>query len=170
MHFEAVCPTDRDDSLCDLLCNLMHMANNESIDFDAELARAAVHYEAELDEEEITLVLSVGPTLELMTDACCIWEAVLDQHALKDWLGDVGAAEHRDMCARMVPFVNKAWHYARAKYNLDVSYDWDFVPPFLLACVDLKISPVVDLKSTSIQQCWKAVVDHMEHADRAVAT
>ena len=39
--------TDRDDALCDLLCNLRHWADREPADFEAQLERANDHYLAE---------------------------------------------------------------------------------------------------------------------------
>lgn len=42
---ETLC--DDEDVLCDLLCNLMHWADRNNMDFDTELARARDHYTRE---------------------------------------------------------------------------------------------------------------------------
>ncbi len=39
--------TDLEDSLCDLLCNLMHLSDRVPFDFDAALQHARDHYLAE---------------------------------------------------------------------------------------------------------------------------
>jgi hypothetical protein len=44
--------TDFEDSLGDLLGNLMHWADRNAFDFDAALDRARFHYEAETEEAE----------------------------------------------------------------------------------------------------------------------
>jgi len=49
--FEDATGTDREDALCDLLCNLMHFADREGFDFNAELARARMHYGYEVKED-----------------------------------------------------------------------------------------------------------------------
>lgn len=49
--FMAETGTELEDSLCDLLCDLMHWANAKSFDFDTALDRARDHYRAELIEE-----------------------------------------------------------------------------------------------------------------------
>jgi len=36
----------------DLLCNLMHLADRNATDFDADLARARMHYECETGAAE----------------------------------------------------------------------------------------------------------------------
>lgn len=43
--------TDFEDSLCDLLCDLMHWADRRGFDFSAELARATTHYDFEFGED-----------------------------------------------------------------------------------------------------------------------
>lgn len=49
--------TDREDALADLLCDLLHWADREYFvptdpsGFDCELARARMHFEAEVAEE-----------------------------------------------------------------------------------------------------------------------
>ena len=50
-YFQVACPCGDDDALTDLLCDLMHWANQTSFDFDAELARAKRNYSSELSEE-----------------------------------------------------------------------------------------------------------------------
>jgi hypothetical protein len=46
-HFQCVTGTDYDDTLTDLLCDLMHWADRNTGDFEADLSRARMHYEAE---------------------------------------------------------------------------------------------------------------------------
>lgn len=46
--FRHANPCDYEDSLGDLLTDLMHWANVRGSDFDAALARARSHYEAEV--------------------------------------------------------------------------------------------------------------------------
>jgi hypothetical protein len=50
--FERATGTDREDSVSDLLCNLMHFCNLNGLDFLAELNRGAGHYQAEVEIEE----------------------------------------------------------------------------------------------------------------------
>ncbi|WP_027859702.1 hypothetical protein [Marinobacterium jannaschii] len=45
-------PEDREDSVGDLLCNLMHYAKEEGIDFESELANGRALYEDEVAFEE----------------------------------------------------------------------------------------------------------------------
>ncbi len=46
--FAAVCATDWEDALSDLLCDLMHLSDRDpAFDFSESLARAEAHYEAE---------------------------------------------------------------------------------------------------------------------------
>jgi hypothetical protein len=47
---ETLC--DREDALPDLLCDLMHLANQEGWDFDKALHRARSNHEAEVAEPE----------------------------------------------------------------------------------------------------------------------
>ena len=42
--------TDEDDALADLLCDLQHWASRNGVDFDAEMRRADMHFEAETGE------------------------------------------------------------------------------------------------------------------------
>lgn len=48
--FRSQTGCDHEDALGDLLCNLMHWANYERLDFGAALDRAEDHYQAELAE------------------------------------------------------------------------------------------------------------------------
>ena len=48
--FRADTGTDEEDALCDLLCDLMHLADFEGWDFENEHRRALTHYEAEQTE------------------------------------------------------------------------------------------------------------------------
>ena len=48
--FVADTGTDEEDALCDLLCDLMHLADFEGWDFSSECGRALLHYEAEQSE------------------------------------------------------------------------------------------------------------------------
>ena len=43
--------TDDGDALCDLLCDLMHLAEAERRSFDAELSRARRHFEYEREHD-----------------------------------------------------------------------------------------------------------------------
>ncbi len=43
--------TDEQDVLCDLLCDLMHLADREGWNFESQLDRARFHYGAEQTEE-----------------------------------------------------------------------------------------------------------------------
>ncbi len=49
-RFQAVTGTDREDSLADLLCDLMHWSDRNNFDFEAALDRARWHYSAEIEE------------------------------------------------------------------------------------------------------------------------
>ena len=49
--FKLVVRTDEEDALCDLLCDLMHLADREGWDFVSQHRRALYHYEAEQLEE-----------------------------------------------------------------------------------------------------------------------
>jgi len=46
-EFQRITGTDHEDSLGDLLCDLMHWSDRNNFDFDAALCRAQWHYEAE---------------------------------------------------------------------------------------------------------------------------
>ena len=52
--FRAETGSDHEDSLGDLLTDLMHWADTRNFDFDAALARARGHYAAEIAEAEAT--------------------------------------------------------------------------------------------------------------------
>jgi len=45
--FQATTGCDEEDALCDLLADLMHWADRSNYDFDATIARAQYHYDAE---------------------------------------------------------------------------------------------------------------------------
>ena len=49
-QFELVTGVDDRYALRDLLCNLIHWCDRNDFDFEAELSRARVHYEAETGE------------------------------------------------------------------------------------------------------------------------
>jgi ribosomal protein L16 Arg81 hydroxylase len=49
--FIAETQTDEGDALCDLLCDLMHLADREGWNFERQYTRASDHYEAEQTEE-----------------------------------------------------------------------------------------------------------------------
>ena len=44
-HFQCITGTDYEDALSDLLCDLIHWADRNKCDFDAELIRARAHYD-----------------------------------------------------------------------------------------------------------------------------
>lgn len=51
MYFEQQTRSDRENSLKDLLANLMHWADQHGQDFEDALRVARMHYEAEVQEE-----------------------------------------------------------------------------------------------------------------------
>ena len=51
MYFEQQSGGVREDSLNDLLCNLMHWADEQGQDFEDALRVARMHHEAEVHEE-----------------------------------------------------------------------------------------------------------------------
>jgi hypothetical protein len=51
---------DHEDSLGDLLCDLMHWADTNDFDFEAALYRARGHYRAEIEEESEDRVLCLA--------------------------------------------------------------------------------------------------------------
>jgi hypothetical protein len=51
-QFQRETGTDDEDALCDLLCDLMHWSDRNDSDFEAELERARMHYEAETVGDE----------------------------------------------------------------------------------------------------------------------
>jgi hypothetical protein len=57
-HFQCTTGADYDDALCDLLCDLMHWADRNELEFDGQLSRARMHYEAE-----------TSPCIEILVDA-----------------------------------------------------------------------------------------------------
>jgi len=50
--FKSHARTDDQSAVTDLLCNLMHLADRNATDFDADLARARMHYECETGAAE----------------------------------------------------------------------------------------------------------------------
>ena len=50
-EFQRVASADDEDTLGDLLCDLMHWSDRNNLDFDAALSRAQMHYEAETTPE-----------------------------------------------------------------------------------------------------------------------
>jgi hypothetical protein len=46
-HFQCQTGSDWDDATSDLLCDLMHFCDREGFDFEHEISRARMHYEAE---------------------------------------------------------------------------------------------------------------------------
>jgi hypothetical protein len=86
---------DYEDSLGDLLCDLMHWANARNFDFDAALDRARVIYEEERDEESSTACLpesvqALVDALEQQTEAA---RAVVDSWEQGDLAGAVNGLE-----------------------------------------------------------------------------
>jgi hypothetical protein len=51
-HFQCITGTDWEDSLGDLLCDLMHFADANNFDFKAAVVRASNNYIEELDETD----------------------------------------------------------------------------------------------------------------------
>ena len=50
--FQKATGADAHDAVCDLLCDLMHLSDRSEFSFEAALARARNHYEAETTPEE----------------------------------------------------------------------------------------------------------------------
>jgi hypothetical protein len=50
-HFQCTTGTDYEDTISDLLGDLMHWCERNGVKFDAELSRARRHYEAETDDK-----------------------------------------------------------------------------------------------------------------------
>lgn len=50
--FQAMTGTDPADAMVDLLADLMHLAGAEGADFEAALATARMHYDAEILDDE----------------------------------------------------------------------------------------------------------------------
>jgi hypothetical protein len=57
--FTGLTGCDREDSLGDLLCDLMHWSEQHGFDFDLALFRAKGHFDAERDEEEMAALLDI---------------------------------------------------------------------------------------------------------------
>ncbi len=51
-HYQSITGTDWEDSLGDLLCDLMHFASTNNFDFKAAVNRACDHYIKELYEPD----------------------------------------------------------------------------------------------------------------------
>jgi len=49
--FQEAVATDDEDVVCDLLADMMHWCDLNGKDFDAELSRGRMHYEAEFEED-----------------------------------------------------------------------------------------------------------------------
>jgi hypothetical protein len=72
-HFRSLTGTDREDSLGDLLCDLMHWSDASNFDFDAALCRARSHHGAEIPEageltETIAIKWHIDDVLEIRPD------------------------------------------------------------------------------------------------------
>lgn len=52
-RFQDKTQTDDEDALADLLCDLMHLADRDGLDFDNELNRARNNHTEEVAEEEM---------------------------------------------------------------------------------------------------------------------
>ena len=50
--FQETTQTDDEDRMSDLLCDLMHYADQNDIDFERELHRARHHHNVEIEEHE----------------------------------------------------------------------------------------------------------------------
>jgi hypothetical protein len=108
-HFALTTGVDHDDMLADLLCDLMHWADRNGFDFNAEVSRARMHYEAETatdgadEHREVQTHTSsepVGPkfkmgrvvatpgALDAQKEARESFLEFLVRHAMGDW-GDV---------------------------------------------------------------------------------
>jgi hypothetical protein len=83
---------DYEDSLGDLLCDLMHWANTRNFDFDATLDRARCHHAEESDEESATDCLP-----EAVQDLIDVLErqTVAARAVIESWeQGDLAGAVH----------------------------------------------------------------------------
>lgn len=58
--FQQVTGADDGDALADLLADLMHLADRSPVKFADALRRAALHYEAEVEEECGLLTFGAG--------------------------------------------------------------------------------------------------------------
>jgi hypothetical protein len=63
-EFQSLSGTDYEDSLGDLLCDLMHWASAKNFDFDAALCRARSHYE----DENGDFISAAQDALDYLTD------------------------------------------------------------------------------------------------------
>ena len=86
---------DQEDSLVDILCDLMHWANVRNFDFDAALATARMHYEAECDEESSAdrLPQSVQNLIDALEDQTDAARAVIESWERGDLAGAVHGLE-----------------------------------------------------------------------------
>jgi len=95
MAFREETYCDHDESLGDLLCDLMHWADATNFDFDAALDRARHNYQAERDEESSTTCLpeavqDLVDALEQQTEAA---RALIDSWEQGDLAGAVHGLE-----------------------------------------------------------------------------
>jgi hypothetical protein len=60
-QFQCSTGTDYDDALPDLLGHLMHWSDRNHVDFDDQLSRARIHYQAETAADDPTLAASAMP-------------------------------------------------------------------------------------------------------------
>jgi len=71
-NFRRATRCDHEDSLGDLLCDLMHWADRNNFDFEAALIRAQGHYEAECAKEADPatgdLLTAAQASLDYLTD------------------------------------------------------------------------------------------------------
>lgn len=79
--------------------------------------------------------------------AMCIWEALLgtDNHLGFEYSKEqVGWAATRSIAGEFAEPCNDAWEYAHKHLGYDDSFDWDWVPQWLIAI----ITPEFQLKFT----------------------
>jgi hypothetical protein len=95
MAFREETYCDHDESLGDLLCDLMHWADATNFDFDAALDRARGNYEAELAEESPTACLpeAVQDLIDALEDQTEAARAVIDSWQQGDLAGAVHGLE-----------------------------------------------------------------------------
>ena len=95
LAFREQTACEHEESLGDLLCDLMHWAILRHFDFDAALDRARLHYEEECEEENSTdhlpqAVQNLIEALERQTEAA---RAVIDSWEKGDLAGAVHGLE-----------------------------------------------------------------------------
>ena len=95
MAFREETYCDHDESLGDLLCDLMHWADATNFDFDAALDRARHNYQAERDEESPTACLpeAVQDLIDALEDQTEAARAVIDSWQQGDLAGAVHGLE-----------------------------------------------------------------------------